>query len=205
MHIDLLRQTFSFFFLISTKLVALGGTCRRLEWHPYPAMVRTQRRAPAALRGADGGPGRGGGRSVEGTRSRGRRITAQPHLAVANRASSRGAGAGEARVRVVRRAAWHLALEVRRRRAARRAAASANLLRPSAHLACVFPNEESGSQKSPNKGPARTRERAHDCAYSRSGALGACLRICTRNGHVAAAHALGVVWRNVMQCWLRMG
>lgn len=117
----------------------------------------------------------------------------------------RGAGAGEARVRVVRRAAWHLALEVRRRRAARRAAASANLLRPSAHLACVFPNEEWGSQESPNKESARTRERAHDCAYSRSGALGACLRICTRSGHVAAAHALGVVWRNVLQCWLRMG
>jgi hypothetical protein len=136
-------------------------------------MVRTQRRAPAALRGADGGPGRGGVRSVEGTRSRGRRITAQPHLAVANRASSRGAGAGEVRVRVVRRAAWRLALEVCRRRAARRAAASANPLCPSANLARVsVPQRGVGTLKNPptrgQRAPGSARTIAHTRDRERS-------------------------------------
>jgi len=83
----------------------------------------------------------------------------------------RGDGAGEARVRVVRRAAWHLALEVRRRRAARRAAASANLLRPSAHLACVFPNEEWDLKNPPTRGqraPGSARTIAHTRDRERS-------------------------------------
>lgn len=67
-------------------------------------------------------------------------------------AQARVDGAGEARVRVVRRAAWRLALEVHRRRAERRAASSAAASRRAALRRLPAPPKCAlGSRVSPNE------------------------------------------------------